>query len=114
MHPSSTLPNLIDKAKITSTMSATETLSESELNEISSFAIQLAKDAGQMLLDAVEARSGGQKHVEKESAVDLVTQTDEGEWCVDRDVPSQWGFIKGFGIVPSICVDIYIEAKPRL
>ena len=63
-------------------MTTPATLDESELDEIYSFATQLAKRAGQMLLDAVDARSGqtgGASHVEKESAVDLVTQTDEGE-----------------------------------
>ncbi|CAK1360018.1 Protein QA-X [Cercospora beticola] len=57
----------------------TETLSDAQLEEIYAHATQLAKEAGQMLLDAVEARSGsaGAGHVEKESAVDLVTQTDE-------------------------------------
>lgn len=60
---------------------ATETLSDAQLEEIYAHATQLAKQAGEMLLDAVEARSGssaGAGHVEKESAVDLVTQTDEG------------------------------------
>ncbi|KAF2209531.1 hypothetical protein CERZMDRAFT_47117 [Cercospora zeae-maydis SCOH1-5] len=58
----------------------TDTLAESQLEEIHAFATELAKQAGQMLLDAVDARSGsvaGAEHVEKESAVDLVTQTDE-------------------------------------
>lgn len=67
-------------------------LTETELDEIYSFAIQLAKEAGQKLLDAVDARlgltstgtttgggGGAVGHVEKESAVDLVTETDEGE-----------------------------------
>ncbi|KAK4619782.1 hypothetical protein CLAFUW4_11595 [Fulvia fulva] len=51
-----------------------------DLDEIYAFAVQLAKDAGQMLFDAATSRSGTisrQTHVEKESAVDLVTQTDE-------------------------------------
>lgn len=77
-------------------MSTTSTiLTETELDEIYSFAIQLAKEAGQKLLDAVYARlgrtstgtitgtatggGGAVGHVEKESAVDLVTETDEGE-----------------------------------
>lgn len=77
-------------------MSTTSTiLTETELDEIHSFAIQLAKEAGQKLLDAVDARlgqtsttatgtatgggGGAVGHVEKESAVDLVTETDEGE-----------------------------------
>lgn len=76
-------------------MSTTSTiLTETELDEIYSFAIQLAKEASQKLLDAVDARlgrtsttatgtttggGGAVGHVEKESAVDLVTETDEGE-----------------------------------
>lgn len=74
-------------------MSTTSTiLTETELDEVYSFAIQLAKEAGQKLLDAVDARlgrtsttgtttggGGAVGHVEKESAVDLVTETDEGE-----------------------------------
>jgi myo-inositol-1(or 4)-monophosphatase len=55
------------------------------LKEIYDFAVQLAKDAGRMLMDGVEARCGNdstpsteQTHVEKDSSVDIVTQTDEG------------------------------------
>lgn len=57
-------------------------IEETELDDIHSFAVALAKQAGQMLLDAVELRAGKtvrEGHVEKESAVDLVTQTDEGQ-----------------------------------
>lgn len=53
-----------------------------DLDEIYAFAVQLAKDAGQMLFNAANSRSGTisrRSHVEKESAVDLVTQTDEGK-----------------------------------
>ncbi|KAF4551740.1 Inositol monophosphatase-like protein 2 [Elsinoe fawcettii] len=56
-------------------------LSESEIDEIYAFAIQLGKDAGQMLLDGMLARMGGraaQANVEKDSSVDIVTKTDEG------------------------------------
>ena len=52
-----------------------------DLDEVYSFALNLATQAGKMLDDAWRARcNGGQQtgHVEKESAVDLVTQTDEG------------------------------------
>ncbi|EKG20713.1 Inositol monophosphatase [Macrophomina phaseolina MS6] len=57
-------------------------LAEHELDEIYSFAVQLGKDAGKMLLDAAMLRcQGGEQkeaaHVEKMNAVDLVTQTDE-------------------------------------
>jgi hypothetical protein len=58
-------------------------LSSNELDEIYQFAIQLGKDAGQILLDGLEKRrtcSGS--HVveaqEKANAVDIVTQTDNG------------------------------------
>lgn len=60
-------------------------LSRQELDEIYAFAVQLGKDAGQMLLDAAKLRMGDERatqeqkeHVEKENAVDLVTETDEG------------------------------------
>ena len=55
------------------------------LKEIYNFAVQLAKDAGRMLMDGVEIRCGNdntpgveQEQVEKDSSVDIVTQTDEG------------------------------------
>ncbi|OQO10848.1 Protein qutG [Cryoendolithus antarcticus] len=51
-----------------------------DLDEIYRFAIQLGKDAGEMLLSAANARISGTAYAvstEKESAVDLVTQTDE-------------------------------------
>lgn len=54
-------------------MTTPATLNETELDEIYSFAIQLARQAGQMLLDAVDVRSGqtgGVRHVEKELVVD--------------------------------------------
>ncbi|KEQ92460.1 hypothetical protein AUEXF2481DRAFT_42903 [Aureobasidium subglaciale EXF-2481] len=64
-------------------MSNTEFTPE-HLKEIYDFAVQLAKDAGKMLMDGVEARCGDdstpstqQEHVEKDSSVDIVTQTDE-------------------------------------
>ena len=58
-------------------------LTTRELDEIYSFAVQLGKDAGKMLLEAAMLRCKGGKvddtaHVEKMNAVDLVTQTDEG------------------------------------
>jgi len=53
------------------------------LDEIYAFAVQLGKDAGSMLMDAATSRFGdaGQSEQfaeEKESAVDIVTKTDEG------------------------------------
>ena len=53
-----------------------------DLDELYGFAVQTGKEAGAMLQRAAEARFGGSpvsKHIEKESAVDLVTQTDVGE-----------------------------------
>lgn len=53
-----------------------------DLEEVYNFAVKLGKDAGGMLLRAAEARFGDaprQTHIEKESAVDLVTQTDIGK-----------------------------------
>lgn len=55
-----------------------------DLEDIYKFAIRLGKCAGGMLLRAAEARFGDapeQTHIEKESAVDLVTQTDIGK-CI--------------------------------
>lgn len=65
-------------------MSNTEFTPE-HLKEIYDFAVQLAKDAGRMLMDGVEVRCGNestagvqQEQIEKDSSVDIVTQTDEG------------------------------------
>lgn len=57
-------------------------LSQEELDEIYAFAVNLGKEAGRMLLNAAKLRFGNNKreenaHVEKDNAVDLVTQTDE-------------------------------------
>lgn len=55
-----------------------------DLDEVYGLALRLAKEAGQMLTTAMNARCNGNlanNHVEKESAVDLVTQADEGQ-CV--------------------------------
>jgi myo-inositol-1(or 4)-monophosphatase len=58
-------------------------ISASELSEIYKFAIQLGKDAGRMLLDGLERRRSGhgipEDPIEKLNAVDIVTQTDNGE-----------------------------------
>jgi len=53
------------------------------LDEVYAFAVQLGKDAGNMLMDAARERIGdaGQSEQfteEKDSAVDIVTKTDEG------------------------------------
>ncbi|KAK6433174.1 hypothetical protein LTR95_010646 [Oleoguttula sp. CCFEE 5521] len=100
------------------------------LDEIYHFAVQLGKDAGGMLLSAANARIDGTAHTistEKESAVDIVTQTDRsyttrfiGEesyskgtskqylidesptWCVD---PLD-GTVNYIHLVPFYCVSI--------
>jgi hypothetical protein len=63
-------------------------ISREELDEIYAFAVQLGKDAGKMLLEAANLRMGDadgkgrqelKEHVQKVNAVDLVTETDEGE-----------------------------------
>jgi hypothetical protein len=61
------------------------TLSQQELDGIYAFAVDLGKRAGQMLTDAAQIRIDGgsatleqKEHVQKENAVDLVTETDEG------------------------------------
>ena len=60
-------------------------LSQKELDGIYTFAIDLTRRAGKLLLDAAEKRYGDAEdrsaedaHVEKENAVDLVTKMDEG------------------------------------
>ncbi|KAK3305452.1 inositol monophosphatase [Chaetomium strumarium] len=60
----------------------TKPISKPKLDEVYGFAIQLGKDAGKLLLDAAQARIGGndssgQDFCEKDSAVDIVTKTDE-------------------------------------
>ncbi|KAL4942353.1 protein qutG [Aspergillus oleicola] len=50
---------------------------QSELDEIYTFAIDLARKAGSLLLERLNERNSAQVYTEKENAVDLVTQTDE-------------------------------------
>lgn len=62
----------------------THTLSSNELQEIYTFALDLSRKAGQILLDGVEKRTGAESGrddgpaQEKMNAVDIVTQTDLG------------------------------------
>ena len=61
----------------------THTLSDTELREIYTFALDLGRRAGKILIDGVEKRTGDQsgrevEEVEKMNAVDIVTQTDLG------------------------------------
>lgn len=67
----------------------TDQISDKELGEIYEFAVQLGKDAGKVLMAGAQIRIGPsngvsneQKSVEKDSSVDIVTQTDEGEFFV--------------------------------
>ncbi|KAH8728524.1 inositol monophosphatase family-domain-containing protein [Phaeosphaeriaceae sp. PMI808] len=57
---------------------------QEELDSIYTFAVDLGRRAGQMLTDAAQLRTDGgsimsdqKEHVQKENAVDLVTETDE-------------------------------------
>ncbi|KAF2799958.1 inositol monophosphatase [Melanomma pulvis-pyrius CBS 109.77] len=59
-------------------------ISKEELDGIYAFAVNLGKEAGKMLLEAAKLRMGDERvseerkeHVQKENAVDLVTETDE-------------------------------------
>lgn len=61
-------------------------LSQEELDGIYAFAVNLGKRAGQMLMDAAQIRIDGgnateeqKEHMQKENAVDLVTETDESK-----------------------------------
>lgn len=71
-------------------MSATmNSFTTEQLDGIYAFALQLGKDAGNMLMEAARSRfnTSGQADqvvVEKDSSVDIVTKTDEGEvvWIV--------------------------------
>lgn len=59
-------------------------VSQQELDEIYEFALDLGKRAGKLLLDGIDKRVGGidapgeLAFAEKDNAVDIVTQTDEG------------------------------------
>lgn len=61
-------------------------INDQELQEVYEFALQLGKDAGQMLMTAAQSRMQGGgagsssqvSYVEKENSVDLVTKTDNG------------------------------------
>lgn len=71
-------------------------LEDLDLDEIYVFAIELGKGAGKILLDVFQARCAGSidgqiAHIEKENAVDLVTQTDEGKSKVSK--ASTLGFV---------------------
>ena len=57
--------------------------SDLDLDSIYTFALQLGKDAGRMLLEAAQRRMSGDDQLveeEKLNSVDIVTKTDEGEF----------------------------------
>lgn len=60
-------------------MAVTE-FSQDQLDEIYIFAVDLGRKAGEMLLASIERRigDGDNQFEEKDSSVDIVTQTDEG------------------------------------
>lgn len=71
------------------------TISQEELDGIYAFAVDLGKKAGQMLTDAAQIRIDGgsasseqKEHVQKENAVDLVTETDESKYHSNRCHPA--------------------------
>jgi hypothetical protein len=58
--------------------------SQDELDDIYAFAVDLGRKAGKLLMERVEQRISGANGAsntfeEKENAVDIVTQTDEGK-----------------------------------
>jgi myo-inositol-1(or 4)-monophosphatase len=61
-----------------------QSMSGAELKEIYTFALDLSRKAGKILIDGVDKRTGEQsgretgEQVEKMNAVDIVTQTDLG------------------------------------
>lgn len=73
-------------------------LSQEELDVIYAFAVDLGKKAGQMLTDAAQIRIDGgnatgeqKEHVQKENAVDLVTETDENvEAFIKRQISEKY------------------------
>lgn len=71
-------------------------MEQHELNDIYAFAVQLGKDAGDMLMAAAQRRIDGNgesssavSYVEKENSVDIVTKTDNG-------IPSLYPSVHGF------------------
>lgn len=67
-----------------------QALTDVELREIYTFALDLGRRAGKILLDGVDKRTGEQggrelgEQVEKMNAVDIVTQTDLGEFLLSE------------------------------
>ncbi len=67
-------------------MATSHTMTEEELKELYKFALDLGRRAGKILMDGVDMRCGDSagrtetKQEEKMNAVDIVTQTDLGEY----------------------------------
>ncbi|KAK7994377.1 Protein qutG [Apiospora marii] len=71
-------------------MSSIQHISDDELAEIYTFAVQLGKDAGAILMKFAQARwsddsTGEQLFTEKDSAVDIVTKADEGGFSASTE-----------------------------
>ena len=83
-------------------------LSQDELDEIYAFAVDLGRKAGDLLMERVEQRisgnNGPQTFEEKDNAVDIVTQTDEGklrdESRAYRDQPRLTSMTRRRGVYP--------------
>lgn len=68
-------------------------MQQPDLDDIYAFAIDLGRKAGQLLLGNVEKRIAGavdQEFEEKDNAVDIVTQTDEGLSWVESMPSAGW------------------------
>lgn len=68
-------------------------MQQPDLDDIYAFAIDLGRKAGQLLLGNVEKRIAGavdQEFEEKDNAVDIVTQTDEGLCWVESMPSAGW------------------------
>ena len=77
-------------------------LSSAELGEIYAFALQLGKDAGNMLMDFARARWSDpetqvQAFIEKDSAVDIVTKADEGTCAAPGSDPMRTRSYRALG-----------------
>ena len=86
-------------------------INDDELDDIYRFAVQLGKDAGQMLMDAARRRMQGDNgatatqttttsvsYVEKENSVDLVTQTDhDAEHFIHTSIADRYPHHKFIG-----------------
>lgn len=68
-------------------------INDDQLKEIYDFAVQLGRDAGDKLMTAATSRFTGPRQeeqvaTEKDSSVDIVTQTDQGEHPLRQSLPT--------------------------